>query len=162
MMSTGLNYRLVFIKFAQICTVDTLGRLRAVFYSIGGSYIHSSPNYYVLTIIGQNCGLGWEAGQLVGPPIIYSSRFPEDVGVDVGFASKSNKSIIFSPLFEGASSCIRSACLTSSSSFFFFLSFFFFFLSSSLLESSPALFPLPIPANKAFAFSIFLVSSFLV
>jgi hypothetical protein len=65
-------------------------------------------------------------------------------------------------LLEPPSSVRRlsSLCFISSTSFLlFFLSFFFFFLSLSL-SSLESFFPPPIPANKAFAFSIFFVSVF--
>jgi hypothetical protein len=90
-------------------------------------------------------------------------------GVGLG-ASKSRRSIMF-PLPTLVALFVLPPSKASKSSFAFdsspfFLSFFFFFLSSSLESlDSPFLssleLPPPIPAKRAFAFSSFLVSSFL-
>jgi hypothetical protein len=79
------------------------------------------------------------------------------VGCVVGLGSKSSK--LPSPPSETpvVEALVSSAAWLSFKSFFF--SFFFFFLSSSLSESSLD-FPPPIPANRALAFSSFLVSVF--
>lgn len=96
--------------------------------------------------------------RLIPPPLVVT-------GVVFGFESNSNKFIRFPSPVEGfPSSYIRFPVSfftsSSSSSLFFFLSFFFFFFPSSLSLDSSSFFPDPIPANRALAFSIFLVSCF--